>query len=154
MFLLLLGGCSVTENAQTLNGFCERMNEAYQYDTFSPIGFIFNENDSTYTRYYTFDACEVLLQFVVNEKARITRMDLSATNLCSNDEGFHTFLKSAVLAFSPDRQNTERLTEQIDFDNLLQNTTLKTVEYKSGDICLSADITAPGTVISVYYYDS
>jgi hypothetical protein len=152
LFLFTTTGCTPKESGNNLTGFCNRMNTYNEGYNLTPDGYIFDDTENTYTRFFVFgDKTEMMLQFKLDEKSRIKQMNIALTpQKNTTDSESFAFITDCITAFCHDNEISNELIEKIDLENALTTITLKTKSAEYGKISIKTDTTEIGTVISLY----
>ncbi len=150
--LIFFGGCSFSENGNTISAFTEKMNKKNESYNLQADGYIFRESDSSYCRFFTFsDTCEIMLGFYLDEKNRVTKMNavFETGALETNSEAYDFFVDS-VEVFCQNDTSAQELLSEIDFENIQSTVAAETKKARRDNITLLCDITSSGTVVTVY----
>lgn len=152
LFIFTVTGCTPKENGDNLTGFCNRMNTYNESYNLTPDGYIFDDTESSYTRFFIFgDKTELMLQFKTDDKNRIKQMNIALTpQKSTSDIQVYGFISDCITAFCHDQKTANELIEKIDLETALTVTDLKTKSAESGKISVKTDTTEIGTVISLY----
>ncbi len=151
LFPLILSGCSLKENGETLQAFSNRINEINSEYNFNPDGFIFDQSERSLSKFFVFsEENEILLNFKLNEKNRINEMNLVFDKEALNNNYSYSFLHHCIYAFCNNNELTKTLLSDIDFETAIKNESFFTASAESDSIKLLIDTTELGTVITIY----
>lgn len=149
LFILILGGCAVSETGNSLYAFTERMNKISDSYSLNQDGYIYDSGDKTFTRFYKFEKNEIMLRFTCGENEDIYRLDLVFPTKSADNPQELQFIKNCISAYINDGETEDDLISQSDFDNTLKKIANETKKAKSGDTEILIDVTALGTVVTV-----
>lgn len=153
VFALTLSLCSCTfsENGESITAFSNRMNSYNESYNMSSDGYIFDKDESSFTRFFKFSEEEVMLRLVTDEKNRATQLHIVFnTGATKKNTDISVFVENSLKSFCQDEKIYDTLCEQIDLKNILATPTEQTLSAEYGNIVLKTDITEIGTVISIY----
>lgn len=152
LFLLTLTSCTPKENGDNLTGFCNRMNTFNGSYNLTPDGYIFDDSENSYTRFFIFgDQTELMLQFKTDGKNRIKQMNIALTpQKSTSDSQIYDFISDCITAFCHNQKSANELIEKIDLETALTVADTKTKSAEYGKISIKTDTTEIGTVISLY----
>ncbi len=150
LFIISVCGCSIVEDGYSLQAFTERANERFEQWEISANGFILNEKDKTYSKFFKFDKNEILVQFEYNENKELTSLHIVFDKLTKNNTQELDFIKNIIFAFINNNTITTEILSEINFEKAIFTPDLNTKTTKNGNIELKIDVTEIGTVISVY----
>ena len=152
LFFITATGCAPKENGDNLTGFCNRMNTYNESYNLTPDGYIFDDSENTYTRFFVFgDKTEMMLQFKLDEKSRIKQMNVALTpQKSTTDSESYAFITDCITAFCHDEKISNELIEKIDLETTLTIVNLKTKSAEYDKISIKTDTTEIGTIISLY----
>ncbi len=149
--LLFLNSCSYKESGETLQAFTNRINSLSSEYTVSPDGFIFDQSQSTLSKFFKFsEESEILLNFKLNEKNKINEMNLVFDKDVLNNNYTYTFIYHCIYAFCNNDSITNNLLQDINLENTAKNESFFTASAESDSIKILIDTTELGTVITIY----
>ncbi len=151
ILIIFLSGCSITENSEDLNGFILRMNILNEQYNLTPEGFIYEKETDDIYKFFIVNENEILLSFKEDDKGRLTQMNFVADNSFYEDEASFSFFKNSLNAFINNEAAYLEIIESENFTDFLKADTKESVTIKSGNIEALLDVTALGTVITVYF---
>lgn len=149
VLIISLCGCTFSEKGATIYGFTQRMNLLCEDYELTTDGYIFNEENNTYTKFFKFNENDIMLQFTCNETNETSSLDIVFGNLEENNTAELTFIKNSIYAFINDATLTEELLLSLSFDDILYSPDINTKNAKIGNIEAFIDVTEIGTVITV-----
>ena len=150
--IFTLSGCTPKENGDNISAFCYRMNSYNETYNLTPDGYIFDDIEGSYTRFFILsDGTDLMLQFKTDEKNRIYQMNITLPlqNNTTENEAFF-FITDCITAFCNDNKAANQLTEEINLKSALTVVDFKTKKAEIGKISIKTDTTEIGTVISLY----
>lgn len=149
VLVISLCGCSFSEKGATIYAFTQRMNVLCEDYELTTDGYIFNEENNTYTKFFSFNENHIMLQFTCNDKNETTSLDIVFGNLQENNTQELTFIKNSIFAFIDDEAVAQELLATLSFDDILYFPHINTKNAKIGNIEAFVDVTEIGTVITV-----
>lgn len=148
-FLFSLCSCTISNTGATLYGFTKRMNELNEGYSLTDDGYIIDQENQTFTKYFTFNEKNVMLTFSYNEKNELNSMNIVSDSLTAEDSAQFEFIKNCIYAFVCNEQIANNIFTDSDFDNIVFNVNINTKKTKSGNVEMLIDVTEIGTVITV-----
>lgn len=145
----VLSGCAVSETGNSLHAFTERMNKISESYSLTENGYIFNDTDNTFTRFYKFNTNEIMVQFTCDENNNLYRLDLVFPNECAKNPQEIKFIKDCICAYINNTETQTDLMNKLQFDNTLNEVNYETQKAENGDTEMLIDVTAIGTVITI-----
>ena len=145
----VLSGCAVSETGNSLHAFTERMNKISESYSLTENGYIFNDTDNTFTRFYKFNTNEIMVQFTCDENNNLYRLDLVFPKECAKNPQEIKFIKDCICAYIKNTETQTDLMNKLQFDNTLNEVNYETQKAESGDTEMLIDVTAIGTVITI-----
>ncbi len=146
---LIMTGCSVKENSDSLSGFCERMNILYESREFSPSGYGIDTKSSTFSRFYCINKYDLYIEFCYNGDKKLSSMTLTFNNESVNDDEFKKFIENCIISYSVNNEDVIKLLKENGITKYIKQKTLKTKKAELGNCQLLVDNTELGTVITV-----
>ena len=150
LFCVFFSGCAPKQRGETLNAFVNRMNAAEENYLMTSKGFIFDETESTLSRFYKFGEKEMLLSFTKNDENNLKEMNLVFPRELSSEQYSLDFIRNCIISFIDDENKCNELLKEINFEKIINTDFLKTVSAEYDDISIFIDTTELGTVITVY----
>ena len=151
LFLIIcLCGCTKDVHDSGIYGFTERLSCPDAGFSVSAEGFINNREDKTLCRCFTSGDKDIILQFVYDDDGRLERGDFIFDSLGTDDTRELKFIKECVKAYFDSDEDTAAIFDTLNLDRALLKQTLKTKTAESGLCKLMLDVTAVGTVVTVY----
>lgn len=144
-----LCSCTASRNGNTLTAFTERMNKMGASYSLDVNGYIYNEDEKTFSRFYIFDKNEIMLQFTCNDTNDLYAMDLVFEKGCIEIPRELKFINDCISCYINDTETEKDLFSKLNYTDALKNTSYETKKAESGDIEMMLDVTAEGTVITV-----
>jgi hypothetical protein len=147
--ILTASGCKSDIKGQTINAFSERMNALNEDYKMSPLGYIYDSDKKTISKFYTTDKREILVQFSMNDNSEITSMNIVFDNLTQDNQNELDFIYDCIRAFVDNDSVTEELLSGIGFYTEIYVPANKTRNKKIGDVEILMDVTEAYTIITV-----
>lgn len=148
-FLFSLCSCTISDTGATLYGFTKRMNELNESYSLTDDGYIIDQENQTFTKYFTFNEKNVMLTFSYNEKNELDSMNIVSDSLTAEDSAQLEFIKNCIYAFVCNEEIVNNIFTDSDFDNAVLKVDINTKKTKSGNVEMLIDVTEIGTVITV-----
>lgn len=150
--ILTLTGCAPKENGDNISAFCYRMNSYNESYNLTPDGYIFDDIEESYTRFFILsDGTDLMLQFKTDERNRIYQMNVALTPQKNiSDSEAYRFITDCISAFCNNEDISTELVEKIDLRSVLTVVNVKTKSAEIGKISIKTDTTEIGTIISLY----
>lgn len=151
LFLIIfLCGCTKDTHDGGIYGFTMRLSGSNAGFNVSAEGFINNRDDKTLCRCFTSGETDIILQFVYEDDGRLEHGDFIFDSLAKDDTKELNFIKECVKAYFDSEEDTAAIFDTMNFDSAVLKQTLKTKTAESGLCKLMLDVTAVGTVVTVY----
>ena len=150
-FLILFStsGCRLQTEGNTLHGFTMRMNKISETYNLTDTGYIYDEKESTLTKFYDFNSNEIMLQFQINENNKLTCLNIVFGNISENNTNEICFIKNSLISFINEKTLASNLLGKIKFDTVIFESFHETKKEKIDDTEIIIDTTDLGTVITV-----
>ncbi len=149
IFVILLSSCTATHNGQDLLGFIDRLNELNNSYTVEAEGFLFNEQSNEFSKFFKFQENEILLKFNIDDKGRLTAMNIVFENNFIKNESAYEFLLNSIKAFICNDETSKKLLTD-DFLKQFNCECPETHKNEVDNIKTLIDVTDLGTVITIY----
>lgn len=143
-------GCQIRENGHSLQAFTERVNTLSNEWEIDVNGFIFDDKDKTFTKFFKFTESEIMVQVEQNKSNELCALHIVFDNLTENNTREIDFIKNIMFSFINNDNLTTDLLSKINFDDAIFKKDINTKAIKNGNTELKVDVTEIGTVISVY----
>lgn len=148
-FLFSLCSCTISDTGATLYGFTKRMNELNESYSLTDDGYIIDQENQTFTKYFTFNEKNVMLTFSYNEKNELDSMNIVSDSLTAEDSAQLEFIKNCIYSFVCNEEIVNNIFTDSDFDNAVLKVDINTKKTKNGNVEMLIDVTEIGTVITV-----
>ena len=148
--IIFLSGCSVIKVGEDLSSFIYRMNEKNESYNMTASGFLYEENDNRFYKFFVIGENEIMLSFRADKKGRLTELNITSACLLTEDELLLQFATDTIYCFINNEELAESLLSETDFYNTISAPEKETVKAKNGNVELLLDVTEIGTVITVY----
>lgn len=125
------------------------MNTLYEEKIFSPDGYIIDEENNTFYRFFQFDKNEVFLKFRYDENFSLTEINITFEKGAQNEKSVFVFVENCLKAFINNENIYDTLSKKINLSKTLCKNTLKTKEAETKNIKMCVDVSDIGSVISV-----
>lgn len=152
-FLILIlifnfSGCSIKTTGNTLHGFTQRMNKINPAYSMTNSGYIYDEAESTLTKYYVINDTNIMLRFTLDSNNELCSMNIVFDNLTESNTQELEFIRNCIECYceSPDAAT---LLGNISFPDVLFKKEINTIKNKIGNVEMLIDVTDIGCVISV-----
>lgn len=154
LYLILIitftfNGCSISTAGNTLHGFTQRMNEKNPAYSMTNSGYIYDETESTLTKYYVINNTDIMLRFKADHNNRLCSMNIVFDNLTESNTQELEFIKNCIECYCESPEISAKLLSQTDFPKVLFTKDINTIKNKIGNIEILIDVTDIGCVISV-----
>ncbi len=153
-FLILIiiftfNGCSIKTAGNTLHGFTQRMNEKNPTYSMTNSGYIYDETESTLTKYYVINNTNIMLRFKADRNNRLCSMNIVFDNLTESNTQELEFIRNCIECYCETPEITATFLSQTDFPQVLFTKDINTINNKIGNAEILIDVTDIGCVISV-----
>ncbi len=143
-------GCQIRENGHSLQAFTERVNTLSDGWEIAVNGFIFDDKDKTFTKFFKFTDSEIMVQLEQNKSNELCALHIVFDNLTENNTQEIDFIKNIIFSFINNNDLTTDLLSEFNFDDAIFTKDINTKTIKNGNTELKVDVTEIGTIISVY----
>ncbi len=147
--VLLLCSCTISHTGATVYGFTKRINHLDKGYNMSVNGYIIDQENKTFTKYFTFNEKNLMLRFTYNQKNELDSMSLAFDNLSADDTAQLRFIKNCIFSFVCNDEQVNKILAEADFENALFTKDINTKKTKVGNTEMLIDVTEIGTVITV-----
>ncbi len=150
ILLVFLNGCSVEKSGEDLTGFVLRANEKNEAYNLTENGFLYSEENDSFSKFFNINENELLLSFKTDEKSRLTEMNIVTENDFYSDETTLKFTTDLLYSFINNENTSAKIISESDFYNVIKEKTTDTKKTEIDNIRLLIDVTEIGCVITVY----
>ena len=154
IFLLIatifLNSCSIADNGDDLTGFVLRLNHKNETYNLTENGFLYSEESHSYSKFFTINENELLLNFEADNKSRLTKMNIVTQNEFYADTDTLNFISDLIKTFINNNDTFEKVIDETNFFDVIKTKTTDTVKTENGNINLLIDVTEIGCVITIY----
>ena len=144
----MLCGCGNLQKGNSLQAFTHNVNTLGSYNMVN-TGYIYNENEKSLYKFYSFNGLEFLLDFTVDKIGNLFCMNIIFDRLSEKHSQEMIFIKNCMYAFINDEKTVNDLIEKTNlFEKILQ-VSPKSTKEEIGGVELTLDTTEKGTFITV-----
>lgn len=148
-FIILFCSCSISDTGSNIYGFTKRINQTDKSYNMTVNGYIIDQENKTFTKYFTFDEKNLMLRFTYNKKNELDSMSIVFDNLTADDSAQLKFIKNCISSFVCNDAEVKQIFAEGDFENALFTKDINTKKTKVGNTEILIDVTEIGTVITV-----
>lgn len=131
-----------------MHGFTQRMNEKNPAYSMTNSGYIYDEAESTLTKYYVINDTNIMLRFTLDSNNELCSMNIVFDNLTESNTQELEFIRNCIECYCESPEATTLL-GNISFPDVLFKKEINTIKNKIGNVEMLIDVTDIGCVISV-----
>jgi hypothetical protein len=148
-FLIPLCSCTISSSGSSIYGFTKRINKLDKSYCLSADGYIIDQENKTFTKYFTINEKNLMQKFTYNQKNELDSMSIVFDNLTADDTAQLKFIKDSIFSFVCNDAQVNKLFDEVDFENALFLKDINTKKAKNCNTEILIDVTEIGTVITV-----
>lgn len=150
MLIITLCSCEFAKSGESLYAFCERVNAYKENYAMTPNGYIYNESENSFTRYFKFSDEEIMIKFFADKKNRLTELNIVFDTDTQNRTDINEFIQICTRAFCANDDIYKKIYKDIDWYTTLSTPSYETKRAENENIEIKIDVTEIGTVISIF----
>ena len=125
------------------------MNEKNPAYSMTNSGYIYDEAESTLTKYYVINDTNIMLRFTLDSNNELCSMNIVFDNLTESNTNEIEFIKNSIGCYCNNSEISGPLLDEVNFPQVLFKKEINTTKSKIGNTEILIDVTDIGCVITV-----